>query len=260
MTAIRSYKKALPLTEARAELTRCAGTHFSPDVVRAMLNVSIGRLRSSMGVFAVIAHIPFLGQIAKATSYAPDTVSTAAGMTVTGATTGVSVLALSGGLAMASTASATPPVPHPAPTAFESGAQLQSISATAVIESPMIAPDPTTSLPENSSVQQLAPLAVVVPATFVTETIPTPPVPTDLVAQPSSAETVPVAPAESSAAEPTPTPAPAEDSNASSGNSVDDNEDNRDDNSGPGSKNRGKGGGNSGHDGGDGDNSGEGGG
>ena len=30
MTAVRSYKKAMPLADARAELTRCAGTHLTP--------------------------------------------------------------------------------------------------------------------------------------------------------------------------------------------------------------------------------------
>ena len=81
MTAVRSYKPAMPLADARAELTRCAGTHFSPEVVRALLNVSIGPLRRSMGILAVLAHLPFLGQVTKVAAYAPDTVSTAAGFT-----------------------------------------------------------------------------------------------------------------------------------------------------------------------------------
>ena len=100
MTAVRSYKMAMPLTAARAELTRCAGTHFSPDVVRAMLNVSIGRLRRSMGLFAATAHLPFLAHVTRAASFAPDAISTAVSSTATTATTGAGVLALSSGLAM----------------------------------------------------------------------------------------------------------------------------------------------------------------
>ncbi len=37
MTTTRSYRKAMPLSAARAELKRCAGTHFDPRVVEALL-------------------------------------------------------------------------------------------------------------------------------------------------------------------------------------------------------------------------------
>ena len=37
MTTDRSYRKALPLAEAVAELERCAGTHFDPQVVDALV-------------------------------------------------------------------------------------------------------------------------------------------------------------------------------------------------------------------------------
>ena len=37
MTTTRSYRKAMPLREAMAEAERCAGTHFDPDVVGALL-------------------------------------------------------------------------------------------------------------------------------------------------------------------------------------------------------------------------------
>ena len=49
MTAIRSYDKLESPTAARAELARCAGTHFDPQVVRAFLQVSVGRLRAATG-------------------------------------------------------------------------------------------------------------------------------------------------------------------------------------------------------------------
>ncbi|MFN8050713.1 MAG: HD-GYP domain-containing protein [Acidimicrobiales bacterium] len=65
MTAVRSYKKAMPLDEARAELTRCAGSHFSPEVVRAFLQISLGHLRIVAGPLAALAHLPFLGNIAQ---------------------------------------------------------------------------------------------------------------------------------------------------------------------------------------------------
>ncbi|MHB8235047.1 MAG: HD-GYP domain-containing protein, partial [Solirubrobacteraceae bacterium] len=40
MTTTRSYRKAMAPADARAELLRCAGTQFDPDVVRALLAVS----------------------------------------------------------------------------------------------------------------------------------------------------------------------------------------------------------------------------
>lgn len=66
ITAARSYKKPLPAAEARAELTRCAGAHFDPTVVRALLTVSTGRLRKVMGPVTWIAQLPFLGWSAPA--------------------------------------------------------------------------------------------------------------------------------------------------------------------------------------------------
>jgi HD-GYP domain-containing protein (c-di-GMP phosphodiesterase class II) len=37
MTTSRSYRVAMPFPEAIAELERCAGSHFDPDVVQALL-------------------------------------------------------------------------------------------------------------------------------------------------------------------------------------------------------------------------------
>lgn len=63
MTAARSYKKAASASTARKELTRAAGTHFDPVIVRAFLNISIGRLRWVSGPVAWVAQIPFVGWV-----------------------------------------------------------------------------------------------------------------------------------------------------------------------------------------------------
>ncbi len=60
MTSIRSYKNPFPAADARAELARCAGSQFDPDVVKAMLNVSIAKKRFG-SLAAWIAQIPILG-------------------------------------------------------------------------------------------------------------------------------------------------------------------------------------------------------
>ncbi|MEO8696648.1 MAG: HD domain-containing phosphohydrolase [Acidimicrobiales bacterium] len=93
MTAIRSYKSAMSLADARAELTRCSGTHFSPDMVRAFLNISLPKLRRAGGALASLAHVPFLGNALTASAKAPE----AWGY-------GITTLANTGGSAMATVA------------------------------------------------------------------------------------------------------------------------------------------------------------
>ena len=63
MTAIRSYKPAMTPQAARAELLACAGTHFDPTVVRAFLDVSIGRVRVVAGPVAWLGSLPFIGNV-----------------------------------------------------------------------------------------------------------------------------------------------------------------------------------------------------
>jgi hypothetical protein len=52
----------MTVAEARAEITAGADKQFSPEVVRAFLSISLGRLRIAMGPFAALAHIPFLSR------------------------------------------------------------------------------------------------------------------------------------------------------------------------------------------------------
>ena len=66
ITATRSYKKAMTIQEARLEITRCAGTQFDPDMVRAFLQISIGDLRRAMGPLSWLAQIALFGRLAAA--------------------------------------------------------------------------------------------------------------------------------------------------------------------------------------------------
>ncbi|MEY2478246.1 MAG: hypothetical protein QOG87_3561 [Actinomycetota bacterium] len=63
MTAARAYKAPLPATEARRRLAADAGKQFDPDVVRAFLNLSLGRLRVAAGPLTWLAQVPFLRPI-----------------------------------------------------------------------------------------------------------------------------------------------------------------------------------------------------
>ncbi|HUO46435.1 MAG TPA: HD-GYP domain-containing protein [Acidimicrobiia bacterium] len=59
ITAGRSYQPSRAHSEARKEVARHAGTQFDPKVVRALMNVALGRLRWSTGPLAAIADFPF---------------------------------------------------------------------------------------------------------------------------------------------------------------------------------------------------------
>ncbi|MDA8033207.1 MAG: HD domain-containing protein, partial [Actinomycetota bacterium] len=58
MTASRSYKDAISPQLARAELARCAGTQFDPEIVRAFFEISLGRLRWTIGLASWLAEAP----------------------------------------------------------------------------------------------------------------------------------------------------------------------------------------------------------
>ena len=88
MTAARSYKSPMPTAEARAELTRCAGTHFDPAMVRAFLAIALPRLLWAMGPITFLINIPFLKWLPAATvrsvevaAVGMNTASTAVGAT-----------------------------------------------------------------------------------------------------------------------------------------------------------------------------------
>ncbi|HZI45980.1 MAG TPA: HD-GYP domain-containing protein, partial [Ilumatobacter sp.] len=92
ITSVRSYKKAISPAEARAELTRCAGTQFDPAVVRAFMNLSLGRLRLAMGPLSWLAQVPLF----------PTALTTTAATGTTGAATAlVGAAAASVGLGLA---------------------------------------------------------------------------------------------------------------------------------------------------------------
>ncbi|HVR32105.1 MAG TPA: HD domain-containing phosphohydrolase [Acidimicrobiia bacterium] len=60
MTSGRSYKTAMTPAAARAEIASMAGVQFDPVVARALMNVSLGKLRWSAGPLAAMAQIPFI--------------------------------------------------------------------------------------------------------------------------------------------------------------------------------------------------------
>jgi hypothetical protein len=63
ITAPRPYKLPMSVADARQELIRVAGTQLDPAIVRAFLNISVGRLWRTIGIGAWIAQIPTLARL-----------------------------------------------------------------------------------------------------------------------------------------------------------------------------------------------------
>ena len=79
MTAVRAYRQPLSVTAARRELVRASGTHFDPRIVRAFLEVSLGRLLLGVGPLAALAALPFAGRAATSVARAPSLLRPVAG-------------------------------------------------------------------------------------------------------------------------------------------------------------------------------------
>ena len=90
MTTVRAYKKAMSAPEARAELARQAGTQFDPVIVRAFLNISLGKQRWVMGPVTWLGQLPFIGWVPRLAEGAATVAGPAAG--VAGAAASAAVL------------------------------------------------------------------------------------------------------------------------------------------------------------------------
>jgi HD-GYP domain-containing protein (c-di-GMP phosphodiesterase class II) len=144
MTTARPYKRPFSPTAARNELVACSGTHFDPTIVRAFLNVSLGRLWRTIGVSAWISQVPLLPQISSGLSVAGTQ-----GLPM--AARGMATLALVAG----ASAAAPSPVAASGPSASTSvSAPLSTPQATAArtaptsrVPSPRPAPGPPRPKP-----------------------------------------------------------------------------------------------------------------
>jgi putative nucleotidyltransferase with HDIG domain len=128
MTAVRSYKRQMSAGAARAELARCAGTHFDPRVVRAFLGVSLGRLHwPAGGALAWVAAFPPVGALAQVGTRASAALARPAMATKT--TAAISVIVL-GGLLAAQSNVVTPGTGRPV-AIHESADGGSAVSSTA---------------------------------------------------------------------------------------------------------------------------------
>ena len=92
MTAARPYKRPMAADAARRELVAGAGGQFDPAMVRAFLNLSLGRLRTAAGLFGWLGQLPFVWRVAVAPFTGPAVASVVtAGLLVTGGAVDVAV-------------------------------------------------------------------------------------------------------------------------------------------------------------------------
>ena len=183
ITTARAYKAPLSASAARAELARCAGTQFDPEVVRAMLAVGLGKLRGIAGPLSVLSAVPGLGATPlsglTAASSAVGSVATAVVATVTGA-----ALGLIGPGALPSDATTrtaddeivtsrqvdTPAAdprsvaPSASPTASPAGQPTPTASATSLGAAPVASSAPPASAQTTVPAPTTAPLPVPAPA------------------------------------------------------------------------------------------------
>ena len=131
ITSARSYKEAGNSVDGRQEIARCAGGQFDPRVVRAFLNVSLGRMRLVMGPLSWLSHTPLLSRLPLTPAFG----------TLGGTLAVAGAAAASGALAQA--------LPAPArPALVAQAAPMQTIAHAAVAGHTSGAlPQPASSLP-----------------------------------------------------------------------------------------------------------------
>ncbi len=133
MTAVRSYQRPMTIEAARNELVAEAGAQFDPTVVRAFLNVSIGRLHWALGVAAWMAEIPFLAVVPRAAAQVSAGLGTGATISTNALT---SVAAVSFGAVavvapVAAHAASTGSTPRPVAQVVSPGSQVAQAPKTA---------------------------------------------------------------------------------------------------------------------------------
>jgi hypothetical protein len=109
MTSARAYQAARTVVAARAELTRCAGTHFDPAIVRSFLEIALPRLLWAVGPLAFVVNAPFVRWIGDGGARIVDLTGVTAQAAVNAA--GVTAVVVTSGAAATSVSTTAPPAP-----------------------------------------------------------------------------------------------------------------------------------------------------
>ena len=173
MTAARSYKSPMRAEAARQELAACAGRDFDPEVVRAFLDISLGRVRWALGLGALFA-VPLMPR--QATQPARNT---AAGGLAAAAALAAGLLPLQSAPTQVLGESFTrpPPAAAPAPApSVESALPAPSEAPATTVAPPLFIPvtttTPTTTTTTSTPVQLS--VAAITTTTTTTAALPAP--------------------------------------------------------------------------------------
>ncbi|MDH3307755.1 MAG: tandem-95 repeat protein [Acidimicrobiia bacterium] len=147
ITSVRSYKAPIRAGVAREELAVSAGTHFDPAIIRAFLNVSLGKIRWVIGPASWFAQIPFIGGLERiGRDLAVLLAALALFLGVTSA--GIIDLPTSGSIDATSTTVTGGSVDSPDPTSPPDTAPPPPATTTTT---PLAAPTTTTSTPATTT-------------------------------------------------------------------------------------------------------------
>ena len=139
MTTGRPYQSAMNPQEARREVARMAGIQFDPTVVRALMNISLGRLRWALGPVTWLGQIPFyLDRLGR------DLVTVSTAATVTAA-------AVMGGVIPFPAMSAAPPPSITADVDSAAGYPESALGAASELDPASVAQDQDTTSTTGSS-------------------------------------------------------------------------------------------------------------
>ena len=175
MTANRSYHAAVGSAAAREELARCAGKDFDPAVVRAFLQIGLGRLRGVLGPLSLLPAVPLAAAADRTGQVVRGLTNVAAVSAVAVAVAGGTVTparpapALSAPLAVAPQLSALRPVPTPAPSPTAAVVAPAAVRVRVARPAPAVSP---AARPTSSSVA-LGPLLYLSPGGALTPLVPT---------------------------------------------------------------------------------------
>jgi hypothetical protein len=211
ITSARSYKEPATSVKAREELTRCAGTQFDPRLVRAFVNISLGRMRLVMGPLSWLSHAPLLARL-------PLTPSVGAAF---GAVATLATATTTGMLPAADTARAaqqrlaSPPLAQPAPRtaslprpAAEQGGRERPLTPSPIVTDPAPSSSAPLEPPGALAEPHPAPSPRDTPAPEPAPAEPTPP-PPPAAPEPAPSPAPPPSPPPSAPAPPPAPPAPA---------------------------------------------------
>lgn len=150
MTAGRPYRKALTVRSAREELVRRSGTHFDPDVVRAFLAISLGRLWPVVGIGALFAEIPFVGTVSWRITQAGS--RTFSGVAAAAVTTSLLVAGLAGPIAGATANGPAVHRPQLASVGAASPSALLPSSPSSPSSAPTVQPPTPSPVPTPNAI------------------------------------------------------------------------------------------------------------